>query len=89
MKIHRTVFGIRTGKSYHKSVYANDPGASVPAGNKGLDGTNTAGIEEPRKIAIPSSSPAINDYKNFVRNNLANNIHETYLRQFLMDLEKK
>lgn len=81
------IVGIRSHRSRSKSILSNVPGAIVPAGSNGPDGINTAGIEQPRKIAIPSSSQAINGYKNFVRNNLAKNIRETDLRAFLMGLD--
>ncbi|XP_055298570.1 uncharacterized protein LOC129566553 [Sitodiplosis mosellana] len=62
-------------------------GLAIPAGQRGEDGKNVAGRESPTKSdEFNNPSQIINEYKNFVRENLAQSIRETDLKQFIKNI---
>lgn len=66
----------------------NTAGQKHPKGERGKPGRNSEGIVDPKPSEFIDASHAINSYKEYVRENLANNIRETTLRQFISNIER-
>lgn len=82
-------FGLRTrGFEFHYKIISNVTGEKIPDGELGRDGMNSEGIEQPRELDFISPMYALNDYKNFVRENVVNNSRESDSEAFLMDLDE-
>lgn len=77
---------IRTQKKYWFEIPVDEPGDPVPSGKLGRDGFNSVGIEQPRIIKPSNPAFTVNEYKNFAREQVANNIRASQIRSFLMDL---
>lgn len=77
---------IRTQKQYRFEILLDEPGEKIPAGKSGRHGFNSVGIEQPRSIKPINPSFTVNEYKKFVREQLVNNLRESNLKTFVMDL---
>lgn len=77
---------IRTQKKYRFEILLDEPSEKIPAGEPGRDGFNSVGIEQPRIIKPANPSFAVNEYKFFMREHIVNNIRQSDLVTFLMDL---
>ncbi|XP_034951234.1 uncharacterized protein [Chelonus insularis] len=62
-------------------------GAEVPSGKDGIPGINDDGQKFPTKTSVPNFYSAINDFKDFVRMNLFENIMESKLKSFIYEFE--
>ncbi|OXU29345.1 hypothetical protein TSAR_008879 [Trichomalopsis sarcophagae] len=74
--------------SYKYTVVSREDLKKCSAGHEGLTGKNDANIKESEEVSFISlPSAVINDYKNYVRDNMSNNMMESFLRKFLDGLE--
>ncbi|XP_003424252.1 uncharacterized protein LOC100680511 [Nasonia vitripennis] len=74
--------------SYKYTVVSREDLKECSAGHEGLTGKNDAKIKKSEEVSFISlPSAVINDYKNYVRDNLSNNMMESFLRKFLDGLE--
>lgn len=79
-------FNVETNKQYHFKILLDEPSEKISAGKPGRNGYNSVRIQQPRTIKPLNPSFVVNEYKNFLRNHFVNNIQESKLCEFLMDL---
>lgn len=81
-------FTVRTLQKFWFEIVIDKPGEKIKAGEHGRDGFNNIGIEQPHTIGPPNPSITISEYKKYLLEHLENNIRESELRIFLMELPK-
>ncbi|XP_016840146.1 uncharacterized protein LOC107980959 [Nasonia vitripennis] len=75
--------------SYKYTVVSREDLKQCSSGRYGNTGKNDKNIKEPAEVVLSQlPSVAVNDYKNYLRDNLSNSVIESFLRKFLDDLER-
>lgn len=62
-------------------------GVWYPDGKNGIDGANDVDIELPNPVKFIDPAYTINSYKSYLRENMVNNIQESRLMEFILNVE--